>query len=53
MNKKELRAYYKKIGAKGGKATAKKHGSKYMHLLAKKAANARWSKRKRGDLSST
>lgn len=42
MTKKERLAFFRKLGSKGGKRTAKKHGREYMIELAKKGAKKRW-----------
>lgn len=36
MNKKQRSDYFKKLGSKGGKATVKKYGKKYMSKIGKK-----------------
>lgn len=39
----EVVEFFKQKGSKGGKATAKKHGTNYYSLIAKK----RWEKKKK------
>lgn len=46
MTKKEIREYFAKFGRKGGQATAKKLSPERRKAIARKAAQARWAKKK-------
>jgi len=41
---KEIREAYALVGRIGGRATAKKHGKKWMSELGKRGAKIRWGK---------
>jgi hypothetical protein len=45
VTKNELSEYLRKLGSKGGKATAKKLTPEQRKESARKAAQARWAKR--------
>jgi len=45
VTKQEIRQYFAKFGKKGGKATAKKLTAEQRKESARKAAQARWSKK--------
>jgi len=49
VNQKELRKYFAKFGKQGGKARAKKLTPKQRTESARKAAQARWAKKKAAD----
>ena len=46
MTKKEIREYFAKFGRKGGKAAAAKMTPEQRKASARKAAQARWAKKK-------
>ena len=46
MTKKEIREYFAKFSRKGGQATAKKLTPEQRKASARKAAQARWAKKK-------
>jgi hypothetical protein len=46
VTKDELLEYFRKVGRKGGQATAKKLTPEQRKASARKAAQARWAKRK-------
>ncbi len=48
IDKEQLTEYLRQIGRKGGKARAKVLGPERRRAIGKRAAQARWSKRKRG-----
>jgi len=47
LSKKELRDYFAKFGKKGGKTRAQKMTAEQRKESARKAAQARWTKKKR------
>lgn len=47
MEKKDVSDYFKKLGSKGGKATAKKYGKEHMKAIAKKGWKAGVGKKPR------
>jgi hypothetical protein len=47
VKQKEIRAYFAKFGREGGKARAKKLTPARRQEVARKAAQARWAKKKR------
>jgi hypothetical protein len=48
VTRKEIRDYFAKFGRKGGKATAAKLSPEQRKASARKAAQARWAKKKKG-----
>ena len=48
VTKKELSEYLRKLGSKGGKARVKKQTPEERRESARKAAKARWAKRRGG-----
>jgi hypothetical protein len=47
VTRKEIRDYFAKFGRKGGKATAAKLSPEQRKASARKAAQARWAKKKK------